>query len=104
MIGQEEPCRVGGRIRAVDREVPVVAGGLGKAAMRTGMKLAVWLSRRSGGSIGGKMRGAPVLLLTTTGRRSGRTWTTPVIYRRDGDRLVVVASNGGADRHPAWWL
>jgi F420H(2)-dependent quinone reductase len=81
-----------------------VAGGVGKAAKRNGMKLAVWLYRRSGGSIGGKMRGAPVLLLTTTGRRSGRAWTTPVMYRYDGDRLVVVASNGGADQPPAWWL
>lgn len=68
------------------------------------MKLAVWLYRRSGGSIGGKMRGAPVLLLTTTGRRSGRAWTTPVMYRSDGNRLVIVASNGGADRPPAWSL
>jgi deazaflavin-dependent oxidoreductase (nitroreductase family) len=88
----------------VDREEPVVAGGVGKAAMRNGMRLAVWLYRRTGGSVGGKMRGAPVLLLTTTGRRTGRTWTTPVMYRNDEDRLVIVASNGGADRHPAWWL
>jgi F420H(2)-dependent quinone reductase len=73
-------------------------------AMRQAAKLAVWLYRRSGGAIGGKIRGAPVLLLTTTGRKTDRIWTTPLIYGRDGERLVVVASFGGSDRHPAWWL
>jgi deazaflavin-dependent oxidoreductase (nitroreductase family) len=68
------------------------------------MRTAVWLYRRSGGKIGGKVRGAPVLLLTTTGRRSGRPWTVPVMYQTDGDRWVVIASNGGSARHPAWWL
>lgn len=68
------------------------------------MRTAVWLYRRSGGKIGGRMFGAPVLLLTTTGRRSGRSWTVPVLYQTDGDRWVVIASNGGNARHPAWWL
>jgi deazaflavin-dependent oxidoreductase (nitroreductase family) len=49
------------------------------------------------------MFGVP-LLLTTIGRKSGRPWTVPVMYHPDGDQLVVVASNGGSDRHPAWWL
>jgi deazaflavin-dependent oxidoreductase (nitroreductase family) len=43
------------------------------------------------------------LLLTTTGRRSGQARTTPLIYGRDGDRYVVVASRGGAPQHPAWY-
>jgi deazaflavin-dependent oxidoreductase (nitroreductase family) len=64
----------------------------------------VWLYRRSGGKIGGKMFGAPVLLLTTTGRKSGRSWTVPVMYQIDGDRWVIIASNGGSAKHPAWWL
>jgi F420H(2)-dependent quinone reductase len=68
------------------------------------MRTAVWLYRRSGGKIGGTMFGAPVLLLTTTGRKSGRVWTVPVMYQPDGGRWVVVASNGGKPRHPAWWL
>ena len=46
----------------------------------------------------------PVLLLTTTGRRSGRARTTPLTYFESGEELVVVASNGGEDRPPAWWL
>ncbi|MBM0224251.1 MULTISPECIES: nitroreductase family deazaflavin-dependent oxidoreductase [Micromonospora] len=64
----------------------------------------MWLYRRSGGKLGGKMFGAPVLLLTTTGRKSGRSWTVPLMYQTDGDRWVIIASNGGSARHPAWWL
>ncbi len=47
---------------------------------------------------------APTLLLTTIGRRSGKTRRTPLIYGRDGDRYVVVASAGGQPTHPAWYL
>jgi deazaflavin-dependent oxidoreductase (nitroreductase family) len=46
----------------------------------------------------------PVLLLTTTGRRSGRARTAPLTYFEDGDDLVIVASNGGEESPPAWWL
>jgi len=46
----------------------------------------------------------PVLLLTTTGRRSGKARTTPLTFFRDGTDLVVIASNGGADRPPDWSL
>lgn len=60
--------------------------------------------RETGGEVGHIWRGAPTLLLTTTGRRSGERRTTPLIYGRDGDRYVVVASKGGAPRHPAWYL
>ena len=60
--------------------------------------------RMTGGLIGGRVGGRPFLLLTTTGRKSGRPRTTPLLYLRDGEDLVVVASFGGNDRHPAWWL
>jgi deazaflavin-dependent oxidoreductase (nitroreductase family) len=80
------------------------SGGFGKAFARGFMRTAVWLYRRSGGKIGGKMFGAPVLLLTTTGRRSGRSWTVPLMYQTEGDGWVIIASNGGSARHPAWWL
>ena len=56
----------------------------------------------SGGRIGHKMLGVPTLLLRTTGRRSGATRTNGLVYARDGDDYLVVASNGGADRAPAW--
>jgi deazaflavin-dependent oxidoreductase (nitroreductase family) len=58
--------------------------------------------RRSGGRRGGTFRGRPVLLLTTTGRRTGRARTTPLVYVRNGDSYVVVGSNAGHDHHPRW--
>lgn len=64
----------------------------------------VWLYRTTGGRALGQVMNAPILLLTTTGRKSGVARTTPLIYLRDGADLAVVASNGGSDRTPAWWL
>jgi deazaflavin-dependent oxidoreductase (nitroreductase family) len=60
--------------------------------------------RLSGGLIGGRLGHLPILLLTTTGRKSGRKRTTPLVYLRDGEKMVVIASNGGSERHPEWWL
>jgi F420H(2)-dependent quinone reductase len=48
--------------------------------------------------------GAPVMLLETVGRRSGRPRSNPVLYLKRGETLVVLAANAGADRTPAWWL
>ena len=62
------------------------------------------LYRLSGGRIGGTLSGMPMLLLTTQGRRSGRERTTPLLYVEDGRGWVVVASNAGDARDPAWWL
>ncbi|MFF2774165.1 nitroreductase/quinone reductase family protein [Streptomyces sp. NPDC058052] len=59
--------------------------------------------RADGGLVGGMFEGADLLLLTTRGARSGRPHTTPVVYVRDGARLLVFASNGGAPHHPAWY-
>ena len=56
----------------------------------------------SDGRIGHNMIGVPTLLLRTTGRRSGATRTNGLVYARDGDDYLVVPSNGGADRPPAW--
>jgi F420H(2)-dependent quinone reductase len=67
-------------------------------------RLHAWVYRRSRGRLLGRMGGQPVLLLQTSGRRSGRPRTTPVQYLADGDAFVVVASNGGAARPPAWYL
>src|SRR5512140_3527392 len=60
--------------------------------------------RLSHGRLGGRIAGMPVLLLTTTGRRTGRPRTTPLTFFRDGPELVVIASNGGSDRAPSWSL
>ena len=64
-----------------------------------------WIFRATGGKWGAKfMHGAPVLLLTTTGRKSGEERTTPLIYgKTPGGDTMVVASNGGQSP-PAWWL
>ena len=60
--------------------------------------------RRSDGRVWGTMFGGPVLLLNTTGRKSGQRRTNPLLYVRDGEDFVLIASNGGAPRHPAWYL
>src|SRR5919108_6368249 len=60
--------------------------------------------RLTRGRVGGRVRGVPVLLLDHVGRRSGQRRTTPLMYLKDGDDLVIVASKGGAPSHPAWWL
>jgi deazaflavin-dependent oxidoreductase (nitroreductase family) len=59
--------------------------------------------RANGGKVGGQFAGAPLLLLTTTGARSGEPRTTPVMYRSEGDRVVVFASKAGAPTNPAWF-
>jgi len=61
------------------------------------------LYRVSGGLLGANV-GAPVLLLTTLGRKSKQSRTTPLLYLEEGDNWIVVASNAGDDRHPDWWL
>ena len=61
------------------------------------------LLRKTGGRWGKRLVGLDMLLLTTTGRRSGEARTTPMPYYRDGDRFVIVASNGGSDDDPHWW-
>ncbi|WP_067477079.1 nitroreductase family deazaflavin-dependent oxidoreductase [Nocardia amamiensis] len=58
---------------------------------------------RAGGDIEGMHRDR-LVLLTTTGRRSGVPHTTPMMFHRDGDRLLVVGSNVGAPKHPDWYL
>lgn len=63
----------------------------------------VWLYRRTGGKVGGKMQGAPILLLTTRGRKSGKQRVTPLIYLEDGQELAVVASKGGWPTDPLWY-
>jgi F420H(2)-dependent quinone reductase len=69
------------------------------------LKLHQFVYRHSGGLIGSRIvAGSQALLLTTTGRRSGEPRTCALIYLKDGERLVVVASNGGSDHPPSWLL
>lgn len=77
---------------------------VGRAAMKVMGRVNIWAYRASGGRIGGRLPGgAPVLLMTSVGRRSGEPRTTPLLYLADGDSLVVVASQGGMPMHPAWY-
>src|SRR5947209_19839598 len=77
---------------------------MGTTLQRGFTRLHCRVYRVTGGTFGAHLRGAPVLLLRTTGRRTGRRRETPLLYFADGERYVVVASNGGAPRHPYWFL
>jgi deazaflavin-dependent oxidoreductase (nitroreductase family) len=59
--------------------------------------------RANQGKVGGRYANRPLLLLTTTGAKSGRALTRPLTYTRDGDRLVVIASFGGGPKNPSWY-
>jgi deazaflavin-dependent oxidoreductase (nitroreductase family) len=59
--------------------------------------------RANGGKVGGQFAGAPLLLLTTTGAKTGQNRTTPVMYNTDGGRLLVFASKAGAPTNPDWY-
>jgi deazaflavin-dependent oxidoreductase (nitroreductase family) len=59
--------------------------------------------RANEGVVGGPFEGATLVLLTTTGAKSGKRTTSPTMYLKDGDRYIIIASNGGQDHHPAWY-
>lgn len=67
-------------------------------------KFNVPVYRLTRGRVLGRVGRAPVLLLTTTGRRSGEPRTAPVVFLADGERMVVIGSNAGNERPPAWAL
>ena len=89
---------------ADDRRYYRFSMALGARGLRWVGKLNTPLYRLSGGRIGGKVNRAPVLLLTTTGRKSGQKRTAPVVYLTDGDNVVVINTNAGNERVPAWSL
>ena len=68
-------------------------------------RLNIWLYRLSGGKLGARWtHGEPIMLLTYTGRKTGERYTKPLVYMRDGDTLVTVASKAGFSKHPVWYL
>jgi deazaflavin-dependent oxidoreductase (nitroreductase family) len=86
------------------REMPkALKYGMESTVTKLVMRAAAWLYRQSGGKIAGTMQGAPVLLLTTRGRKTGKSRTAPLIYGEDGNNLVVAASKGGWPQHPHWY-
>lgn len=77
---------------------------VGTLVVRAMSAVNTWIFRATGGRLGARfLRGAPVLLLTTRGRRSGVRRTTPLIYLQDGPDFVLVASKGGMSRNPLWY-
>ncbi|HEX3323778.1 MAG TPA: nitroreductase/quinone reductase family protein [Solirubrobacterales bacterium] len=87
-----------------DKAISRFTMSLGATGLRWTGKLNVPLYRLSGGRVGGKVGRAPVLLLTTTGRKSGQPRTAPVVYLAEGDDMVVINTNAGNARVPAWSL
>jgi deazaflavin-dependent oxidoreductase (nitroreductase family) len=87
-----------------DRFYSRASQAMGATGLRWTGKLNVPLYRLSGGQVGGRIAKAPVLLLTTTGRKSGKKRTAPVVYLADGENFVVIGSNAGHSRAPAWSL
>ncbi len=86
------------------RVVPAFRSRLRRWTIRGLSNAHLAVLRLSRGRVLASVAGMPVLLLTTTGRRSGKARTTPLTFFRDGTDLVVIASNGGADRPPDWSL
>jgi deazaflavin-dependent oxidoreductase (nitroreductase family) len=87
-----------------DRFYTRFSTSLGTTGLRWAGKMNVPVYRASGGRLMGKVGKAPVLLLTTTGRKSGQKRTAPVVYLADDERMIVIGSNAGNNRVPAWAL
>lgn len=77
---------------------------LATTLQRSFTRLHIFAYLRTGGALGGNLGGRPMLLLTTTGRKSGKAHIIPISYFPDNGRFVIVASNWGAHNHPQWWL
>ncbi|HYD46991.1 MAG TPA: nitroreductase family deazaflavin-dependent oxidoreductase [Terriglobales bacterium] len=77
---------------------------LGSVVVKAMSAANTWIYRLTGGKIGGTfLRGAPVLLLTTIGRKSGQPRVAPLLYLEDGGNWIIVASKGGMSKHPLWF-
>jgi deazaflavin-dependent oxidoreductase (nitroreductase family) len=87
-----------------DRWNSALSRSMGGPGLRLLGKANVWIYRVSGGRRMARVSEAPVLLLTTIGRKSGQARTAPVCFLRDGEQLTVIGSNAGNDRPPAWAL
>ena len=84
--------------------VPFAAVDLGRLVQKAMAGAHVGIYRLTNGRVGHRIRNTESVLLTTTGRKSGSPRVTPLIATPDDDRLLLVASNGGAVKHPDWYL
>ena len=78
--------------------------GPARLALKLGSGVHSGVYRATGGKLFGRMGKSPILLLNTTGRKSGKRRTSPLLYVMDGEDFVIIASKGGAPTHPAWYL
>jgi F420H(2)-dependent quinone reductase len=93
------------RVPSIDRHHPPdIVRRIVNRSQRAFTAIETRRVRRPGRSLGGRIAQAPVLLITTTGRRSGRRRTTPLVYVENGKSLLVVAAYGGSPWNPAWYL
>src|SRR6185503_4666993 len=83
----------------VSRQIPILL----RSFFRAFLSFAVWMYQRTDGKFGGKVQGLPILLLTTTGRKTGKKRILPLGYFEYGNSYVITASNAGFDTHPAWF-
>jgi deazaflavin-dependent oxidoreductase (nitroreductase family) len=81
-----------------------LSNSLGTKGLRMTGKLNVPVYRLTGGRVGGKVGKAPICLLTTTGRKSGEPRTAPIVYLADGERVILIDTNAGNEKLPAWSL
>jgi hypothetical protein len=75
--------------------------GPARLALKLGSGVHTGVYRATGGKLFGRMGNSPILLLNTTGRKTGRKRTSPLLYVMDGEDFVIIASKGGAPTHPA---
>jgi deazaflavin-dependent oxidoreductase (nitroreductase family) len=87
-----------------DHAISNVSSRIGARGLRWAGRLNTPLYRLSRGRLGARIGKAPVLLLTTTGRKSGQPRTAPLVYLADGERMIVIGSNAGNTTTPAWAL
>jgi F420H(2)-dependent quinone reductase len=78
--------------------------GPARLALKLGSGVHSGVYRATGGKLFGRMGKSPILLLNTVGRKSGKKRTSPLLYVKDGEDFVIIASKGGAPTHPAWFL
>ena len=87
-----------------EMSTPKWLSALVKLAWKVGSGAHTGLYRATGGKLGGRMGKNPILLLNTVGRRSGKERVTPLLYAMDSEDYAIVASYGGAPKHPDWFL
>lgn len=77
---------------------------IGSVLIKNAGNMQVWLYETSKGKLANTFLGAPVAILTTTGRKSGKTRKAPVLFLEDGERVLIAATKGGMSKPPIWYL